>query len=264
MTRFRPCIDLHAGQVKQIVGGTLDSKTSSLQTNFISPHPPAHFARLYRDNALTGAHVIMLGPGNQDAARESLAAWPGGLQVGGGISDSNAKEWIDAGAEKVIITSFLFPDGTFSQSRLDSVLAALGGDKNKLVIDLSCRRHGGDDRWFVAMNKWQTITDTEVNQESISRLEPYCSEFLIHAADNEGLQRGIDEKLVEKLAQWCRIPVTYAGGGRNLEDLDRVKQLSGGKVDLTIGSALDCFGGSGVTLAECVEWNRQQESQEQN
>ncbi|KAL2201264.1 hypothetical protein P885DRAFT_26325 [Corynascus similis CBS 632.67] len=264
MTRFRPCIDLHAGQVKQIVGGTLDSKTSSLQTNFISPHPPAHFARLYRDNALSGAHVIMLGPGNQDAARESLAAWPGGLQVGGGISDSNAKEWIDAGAEKVIITSFLFPDGTFSQSRLDSVLAALGGDKNKLVIDLSCRRHGGDDRWFVAMNKWQTITDMEVNQESISRLEPYCSEFLIHAADNEGLQRGIDEKLVENLAQWCSIPVTYAGGGRNLEDLDRVKQLSGGKVDLTIGSALDCFGGSGVTLAECVEWNQQQELQEQN
>jgi len=101
MTRFRPCIDLHAGQVKQIVGGTLDSKTASLQTNFVSPHPPSHFARLYRDNDLTGAHVIMLGPGNQDAARESLAAWPGKLQVGGGINDKNAREWIDAGAEKV-------------------------------------------------------------------------------------------------------------------------------------------------------------------
>ncbi|KAL1842740.1 hypothetical protein VTJ49DRAFT_4378 [Mycothermus thermophilus] len=258
MTRFRPCIDLHAGQVKQIVGGTLDSKTTTLQTNFVSPHPPSHFAHLYRDNGLTGAHVIMLGPGNQDAAREALAAWPGGLQVGGGITDANAQEWIDAGAEKVIITSFLFPNGTFSQERLDSVLAALGGDKSKLVIDLSCRRQG-DDRWFVAMNKWQTITDMEVSEESIQRLEPYCSEFLIHAADNEGLQRGIDEKLVEKLAQWCSIPVTYAGGGRNLEDLEKVKQLSGGKVDLTIGSALDCFGGSGVTLAECVEWNRKQD-----
>ncbi|KAK4157927.1 hypothetical protein C8A00DRAFT_29155 [Chaetomidium leptoderma] len=263
MTRFRPCIDLHAGQVKQIVGGTLDSKTSSLQTNFVSPHPPAHFARLYRDNALAGAHVIMLGPGNRDAARESLAAWPGGLQVGGGINDSNAKEWIDAGAEKVIITSFLFPNGTFSQPRLDSVLAALDGDKSKLVIDLSCRRYGGEekDRWFVAMDKWQTITDMEVCQDSIQRLEPYCCEFLIHAADNEGLQRGIDEKLVEKLAQWCSIPVTYAGGGRNMEDLEKVKQLSGGRVDLTIGSALDCFGGSGVTLAECVEWNRKQEEE---
>ena len=178
MTRFRPCIDLHAGQVKQIVGGTLDSKTSTLQTNFVSPHPPAHFARLYRDNALAGAHVIMLGPGNRDAARESLAAWPGGLQVGGGINDTNAREWIDAGAEKVcyhlfpclcisnhpqvIITSFLFPNGTFSQPRLDAVLAALDGDKTKLVIDLSCRRHGNGDSWFVAMDKWQTITDMEV------------------------------------------------------------------------------------------------------
>ncbi|KAJ4304383.1 Enzyme that catalyzes the fourth step in the histidine pathway [Collariella sp. IMI 366227] len=259
MTRFRPCIDLHAGQVKQIVGGTLDSKTSSLQTNFVSPHPPAHFSRLYRDNELTGAHVIMLGPGNKDAAREALAAWPGKLQVGGGINDTNAKEWIDAGAEKVIITSFLFPNGTFSQPRLDAVLAALGGDKDKLVIDLSCRRHGSD-KWFVAMDKWQTITDMEVSKETIKALEPYCCEFLIHAADNEGLQRGVDEKLVEKLAQWCSIPVTYAGGGRNLEDLEKVKELSGSKVDLTIGSALDCFGGNGVTLAECVEWNRKQEA----
>ncbi|KAK4137421.1 1--5-methylideneamino imidazole-4-carboxamide isomerase-like protein [Trichocladium antarcticum] len=264
MTRFRPCIDLHAGQVKQIVGGTLDSTTTSLQTNFVSPHPPAHFAHLYRNNALAGAHVIMLGPGNRDAAREALAAWPGALQVGGGINDGNAREWIDAGAEKVIITSFLFPGGgTFSQPRLDAVLAALDGDRGKLVIDLSCRRHDSGDgeqaRWFVAMDKWQTITDMEVCQESIRQLEPYCSEFLIHAADNEGLQKGVDEKLVERLAQWCSIPVTYAGGGRNLEDLERVKGLSGGKVDLTIGSALDCFGGSGVTLAECVEWNRRQE-----
>ncbi|KAK5664218.1 hypothetical protein OQA88_434 [Cercophora sp. LCS_1] len=257
MTRFRPCIDLHAGQVKQIVGGTLDSKTSTLQTNFVSPHPPAYFSKLYRDSDLTGAHVIMLGPGNTEAAKESLAAWPGGLQVGGGISDKNAKEWIDAGADKVIITSYLFPNGTFSQPRLDAVLAALGGDTSKLVIDLSCRRRG-DSSWYVAMDKWQTITDMEVSAESIRQLEPYCSEFLIHAADNEGLQRGIDERLVEKLAEWCTIPVTYAGGGRNLEDLEMVKKLSGGKVDLTIGSALDCFGGSGVTLAECVEWNKKQ------
>ncbi|KAK3692849.1 1--5-imidazole-4-carboxamide isomerase [Podospora appendiculata] len=258
MTRFRPCIDLHAGQVKQIVGGTLDSATAALQTNFVSPHPPAHFAQLYRDGDLQGAHVIMLGPGNREAARESLAAWPGRLQVGGGITDENAREWIDAGAEKVIITSYLFPDGKFSQQRLDDVLAALGGDKTKLVIDLSCRRRG-DNAWFVAMNKWQTITDMEVSQESIKMLEPYCSEFLIHAADNEGLQRGIDEKLVQRLAEWCSIPVTYAGGGRHLQDLETVKQLSGGKVDLTIGSALDCFGGSGVTLAECIEWNNRQQ-----
>ena len=153
------------------------------------------------------------------------------------------------------------------------MLAALGGDKEKLVIDLSCRRRG--DTWFVAMNKWQTITDMEVNEgrrslflllrpllrwspDSIKSLEPYCSEFLIHAADNEGLQKGIDEKLVEKLAEWCSIPVTYAGGGRNLQDLDHVKDLSNTRVDLTIGSALDVFGGSGVTFEECVKWNQQQ------
>jgi phosphoribosylformimino-5-aminoimidazole carboxamide ribotide isomerase len=150
-------------------------------------------------------------------------------------------------------------------------LAALDGKKERLVIDLSCRRK--TETWYVAMNKWQTITDMEINQgkntpyayqlalteslaESIKALEPYCSEFLIHAADNEGLQKGIDEKLVEKLAEWCSIPVTYAGGGRNLQDLDYVKRLSDGKVDLTIGSALDVFGGSGVTFEECVNWNR--------
>ncbi|TWU73684.1 Enzyme that catalyzes the fourth step in the histidine pathway [Metarhizium rileyi] len=257
MTRFRPCIDLHAGQVKQIVGGTLDSTSSALQTNHVSPHPPSYFARLYRDNALDGAHVIMLGPGNTESAKQALQEWPGHLQVGGGINDKNASEWVDAGASKVIITSHLFPEEKFSQPRLDAVLEALGGDKDKLVIDLSCRRRG-EDTWFVAMNKWQTITDMEVNQESIKALEPCCSEFLIHAADNEGLQKGIDERLVERLAEWCSIPVTYAGGGRNLKDLDLVKRLSGGKIDLTIGSALDCFGGNGVKFDDCVVWNREQ------
>ncbi|PSS22441.1 hypothetical protein M430DRAFT_65607 [Amorphotheca resinae ATCC 22711] len=256
MTKFRPCIDLHSGQVKQIVGGTLTTTSADLKTNYVSKLPAGHFAKLYKDNGLEGAHVIMLGPGNEDAAKEALAEWKGGLQVGGGITDKNAKQWIEWGAERVIITSFLFPEGKFSQERLNSVLAALDGDKEKLVIDLSCRKK--DDTWFVAMNKWQTITDMEVNEESIKSLEPYCSEFLIHAADNEGLQKGIDEQLVEKLAQWCSIPVTYAGGGRNLQDLDHVKNLSKGRVDLTIGSALDIFGGSGVTFEECVKWNQQQ------
>ncbi|KAI1082251.1 Phosphoribosylformimino-5-aminoimidazole carboxamide ribotide isomerase [Whalleya microplaca] len=259
MTRFRPCIDLHAGQVKQIVGGTLDSETDELQTNHVSLHSTSFFASLYRAHDLEGGHVIMLGPGNEDAAKVALAAWPGHLQIGGGINDENAATWMERGASKVIITSFLFPDGKFSQERLDAVLAALGGEKDHLVIDLSCHRRE-DGRWFVAMNKWQTITDVEVNQESIKSLEPYCSEFLIHAADNEGLQQGIDEKLVERLAEWCSIPVTYAGGGRNIDDLELVKKLSGGKVDLTIGSALDCFGGEGVKLEECVEWNIKQAS----
>ena len=179
---------------------------------------------------------------------------------------------------QVIVTSYLFPDGKFSQAHLDSLLAAVGHDRNRLVIDLSCRRKGRT--CVVAMNKWQTLTDFEINAGNISHdpalctsalinderwragnlksLESHCSEFLIHAADNEGLQNGIDEELVGELAQWCSIPVTYAGGGRHLADLDRVKELSRGKVDLTIGSALDIFGGSLVTFEECVAWNQQQ------
>ncbi|KAL9028291.1 MAG: hypothetical protein Q9196_003328 [Gyalolechia fulgens] len=256
MTRFRPCIDLHSGQVKQIVGGTLSNTSSSLRTNYVSKLPASYFATLYKEHALNGAHVIKLGPGNDAAAQEALAAWPGGLQVGGGITADTAQLWIERGAEKVIVTSYLFIEARFSHHRLKAVLESLKNDTEKLVIDLSCRRTGS--RWMVAMNKWQTLTDTEVNQEIIRLLEPYCSEFLIHAADNEGLQKGIDEELVSRLGEWCTKPVTYAGGARHLEDLDLVKRLSSGKVDLTIGSALDIFGGSGLRFDECVKWNEEQ------
>ncbi|KUL88200.1 hypothetical protein ZTR_04025 [Talaromyces verruculosus] len=254
MTKFRPCIDLHSGQVKQIVGGTLTTVDSELKTNYISKLPASHYADLYRQHDLRGGHVVMLGPGNTEAAKEALKAWPGGLQVAGGITDQNASYWIEQGAEKVIITSFLFPEGKFSLDRLKSVLSSLGNDPSKLVLDLSCRKKG--NTWFVAMNRWQTITEMEITQESISMLEPYCSEFLIHAADVEGLQQGVDEELVSRLAEWCSIPVTYAGGARHLQDLEKVHVSSGGKVDLTIGSALDIFGGSGVTFDECIEWNK--------
>ncbi|KAI4180034.1 MAG: hypothetical protein LQ346_007073 [Caloplaca aetnensis] len=254
MTIFRPCIDLHSGQVKQIVGGSLSNNSSELKTNHTSNLPASHFANLYKQHALHGAHVIMLGPGNEEAAQEALETWHGGLQVGGGITVDNARLWIERGAEKVIVTSYLFPDAKFSPDRLAAVVKAIDGDIQKLVIDLSCRRIDG--KWMVAMNKWRTLTDMEVNQATIRRLEPSCSEFLIHAADNEGLQQGIDEELVSKLSQWCTIPVTYAGGGRRLEDLDLVKTLSGGKVDLTIGTALDIFGGEGVRFDACVEWNK--------
>jgi phosphoribosylformimino-5-aminoimidazole carboxamide ribotide isomerase len=161
MTKFRPCIDLHSGQVKQIVGGTLTEQEADLKTNYVSKHSARYYAKLYREHNLSGSHVIMLGPGNDDAAKQALIAWPNGLQVGGGITNKNAAQWIELGAERVIITSFLFPNGSFSQERLESVLQALGGVKERLVIDLSCRRKG--DTWFVAMNKWQTITDFEVN-----------------------------------------------------------------------------------------------------
>ncbi|CAI7578135.1 unnamed protein product [Penicillium bialowiezense] len=254
MTKFRPCIDLHSGQVKQIVGGTLSTVAADLKTNYVSKLPASHYAGLYQKHDLRGGHVVKLGPGNEEAAQEACKMWPGGLQIAGGITDKNAQYWIDQGADKVIITSFLFPGGKFSLERLQSVLSALNGDKSKLVLDLSCRRK--DNTWFVAMDRWQTITEMEINQESISLLEPYCAEFLIHAADVEGLQQGVDEELVSRLAEWCTIPVTYAGGARHLQDLEKVHISSKGKVDLTIGSALDIFGGSGVTFDECIEWNK--------
>ncbi|GJE84388.1 phosphoribosylformimino-5-aminoimidazole carboxamide ribotide isomerase [Phanerochaete sordida] len=250
-TLFKPCIDLHDGQVKQIVGGTLSDAPESLKTNFVATKPPAYYAELYKQHGLEGGHVIMLGKGNTEAAKQALAAWPGGLQVGGGITDQNCLEWIEAGASKVIVTSFLFPDGKFSAERLEKVSRLVG--KERLVIDVSCRRR--DDRWFVAMDKWQRITEMEVCKESLDMLSNYCSEFLIHAADVEGLCQGIDEDLVEKLGEWVTIPATYAGGAKSVGDLELVDILSDGKVDLTYGSSLDIFGGSLVKFDELVAYN---------
>ncbi|KAI1312602.1 Enzyme that catalyzes the fourth step in the histidine pathway [Mortierella claussenii] len=251
-TAFRPCIDLHSGQVKQIVGGSLSDKDESLlKTNFVSSEPPSYYAKLYRDQRLTGAHVIKLGAGNDEAAKECLRAWPDGLQVGGGINVDNAQAWIDAGAAKVIVTSYLFPGAKFSLERLQAISKAVG--KDRLVVDVSCRKRGSD--WIVAMDKWQTMTNMTVNKESLDILAEYCSEFLIHAADVEGLCKGIDQDLVQALGEWTSIPTTYAGGANALSDLDLVDRLSQGKVDLTYGSALDIFGGKTVKFDECVAWN---------
>ncbi|KAJ9094848.1 hypothetical protein QFC19_007777 [Naganishia cerealis] len=247
-SQFRPCIDLHGGLVKQIVGGTLGDDDSKLKTNFVATQSPKEFAEMYKKNNLTGGHVIKLGPGNDQAAREALAAWPGGLQVGGGIQVGNAQEWIDAGAEKVIVTSALFPKQKFSIEQLRAFSETVG--KDRLVVDVSCRKR--DNKWIVAMNKWQDLTDMEVNQESISLLEQYCSELLIHAADVEGLCQGIDEELVQQLGKWVSIPCTYAGGAKDLSDLELVSRLSQGKVDLTYGSSLDIFGGKTVKFADLV------------
>ncbi len=253
-TRFRPCIDLHEGRVKQIVGGTLDSDTEALRTNFVSDLPPAWFAERFAADGLRGGHVIKLGPGNDEAAREALAAYPDGLQVGGGITDENAAEWLEAGATHVIATSFLFDaGGRFREERLGRLVRAAGW--MQLVIDLSCRRVEGGG-WVVAMNRWRTLTDLTLDHSTLDALADSCAEFLIHAADVEGRCEGIDEELVAMLGGWGRKPVTYAGGARSLADLERVESLSGGKVDLTIGSALDLFGGSLVKYADCVEFNR--------
>ncbi len=253
MTRFRPCIDLHQGMVKQIVGGSLRDDGAGPTENFVSDKPPRWFAETFRNDALTGGHVIKLGPGNDEAAREALAAWPGGLQIGGGISASNAKDWLDAGASHVIVTSALFDaDGRFLERALDALVKAIGAEK--LVIDLSCRRTS--DGWTVAMNRWQTLTNLDVTAATLDRLAPHCAEFLIHAADVEGLCGGIDAELVSLLGNWGQIPVTYAGGAATMADLRLIESAGRGNVDVTVGSALDLFGGKGLIYKDLVAWNQ--------
>ncbi|MFM2169918.1 MAG: hypothetical protein RI957_147 [Verrucomicrobiota bacterium] len=252
MTKFRPCIDLHRGKVKQIVGGTLREGDDGPRENFVSEYDAAWYARRYRDDQLTGGHVICLGPGNEEAARQALAAWPGGLQVGGGIRADNAETWLEAGASHVIVTSALFdPQGHFLPHRLDALVSEVGRDR--VVIDLSCRRT--DRGWTVAMNRWQTLTDLEVCTATLDQLSGQCAEFLIHAADVEGLCGGIDHDLVKLLGAWGRIPLTYAGGVADITDLDTIDRLSHGSMDVTVGSALDLFGGRGVAYADLISWN---------
>ncbi len=257
MTRFRPCIDLHAGKVKQIVGSTLSDSGAGLKTNFVSDRDAAWYGALYRQDALPGGHVIMLGPNNEEAAKSALSAFPGGLQVGGGIRPCNAAEYLDAGASHVIVTSYLFEtDGRFSETRLDKMIAAAG--RERLVIDLSCKATG--EGWTVAMNRWQTLTDLRVTPETLRHLASCCAEFLIHAVDVEGKCEGIDEGLVAFLGEHSPVPMTYAGGVHRLEDFQRIQDLSTGRVDATVGSALDLFGGSGVRYADLLAFNRRSEA----
>jgi phosphoribosylformimino-5-aminoimidazole carboxamide ribotide isomerase len=253
MTKFRPCIDLHQGVVKQIVGGTLRDVGAGPTENFVSDRPAGWFATTFRDDGLRGGHVIKLGPGNDAAAREALAAYPGGLQIGGGINEANAQTWLDAGASHVIVTSALFDaEGKFLEEVLRSLVGKIG--KQRLVIDLSCRRTA--DGWTVAMNRWQTLTELLLSPATLDRLAPYCDEFLIHAADVEGLCRGIDADLVALLGTWGKCPVTYAGGAATPADLALVEQAGSGAVDVTVGSALDLFGGKGLIYQDLVAWNR--------
>ncbi|MGC3958213.1 MAG: phosphoribosylformimino-5-aminoimidazole carboxamide ribotide isomerase [Verrucomicrobiota bacterium] len=249
---FRPCIDLRNGKVVQIVGGTLSEDSAAVRTNFVSERPAAWFAAQYRRDGLTGGHVIMLGPGNDAEARSALAAYPGGLQIGGGVNADNARSWLDAGASHVIVTSWVFRDGQVDWARITELVKLIG--KERLVIDLSCRiRHG---QYFVVTDRWQKFTDVILSQATLEKFAASCAEFLIHAVDVEGLCRGIDGELVSKLGQWTTIPVTYAGGANSLADLKTVSRLGQGRVHLTIGSALDIFGGAGVRYVEAVAFNR--------
>jgi phosphoribosylformimino-5-aminoimidazole carboxamide ribotide isomerase len=238
--KFRPCIDLHQGVVKQIVGSTLNDETGDRpETNFQSAKPASFFAELYRSDGLTGGHIIQLGPDNEAAATSALNAWPEGMQIGGGINGENAKAWLDRGASAIIVTSWVFHDGTVDEGRLATLQNAVG--KERLVLDLSCRKQG--EQYKIVTNRWQTFTDEAISPALLGRLAKSCGEFLIHAVDVEGKRQGIETKIVDLLGQWGEIPMTYAGGIRSMTDIDRIGELGRGQIDFTVGSALDIFGG---------------------
>ncbi len=249
--RFRPCIDLHDGRVKQIVGSSLGDNQNALRTNFASDLPPAYYAELYRRDNLVGGHVIMLGKGNEDAAAEALSAWPGGMQVGGGINDQNALNWLDKGASHVIVTSHVFHDGCLDHTRLAQLVQMVG--KKHLVLDLSCRwRENG---YYVVTDRWQKFTHLKISPTVLTDLARYCDEFLVHAVDVEGKCMGIDTRLLTLLAESTTIPTTYAGGVASMDDLDRIRISGQGRIDVTVGSALDIFGGHGLSYKEVVAFH---------
>jgi phosphoribosylformimino-5-aminoimidazole carboxamide ribotide isomerase len=249
--RFRPCIDLRSGKVVQLVGGTLNDAGAGTVTNFESERPASYFAGRYRRDELPGGHVIALGPGNESAMMAALMAFPGGFQVGGGMTPDNAGRFLDAGASHVIVTSYVFRDGRIDADRLDRLVRVTG--RERLVLDLSCRRCEGGYR--VVTDRWQTFTEVDVTPSALQSLAAFCNEFLVHGVDVEGLRMGIEAPLVELLGRHCPVPVTYAGGVRSVDDLEQVRQLGQGRVDVTIGSALDIFGGR-VPYADVVAWHR--------
>lgn len=250
--RFRPCIDLHQGAVKQIIGGTLrDGEGGKAETNYTSTNPSSYYAEMYARDGLPGGHVIMLGPGNEDAAREALAAYPGGLQVGGGITSSTALEWLDEGASHVIVTSWVFRNGAVDWDRVKELSDIVG--RERLVLDLSCRRK--QEGYVVCADRWQTETDVLLSNTTLSRFGEFASELLVHAVDVEGRRAGMDETLLTLLAS-SDVPVTYAGGVRDMNDLELARRLADGRVDVTVGSALDIFGGS-MRYRDAVGWQRE-------
>jgi phosphoribosylformimino-5-aminoimidazole carboxamide ribotide isomerase len=252
--KFRPCIDLHDGQVKQIVGSTLTDNGKGLSTNFSSEHPSSFYAELYRRDRLTGGHIIKLGPGCDQAAIEALQSYPGGMQIGGGITADNAEFWLSQGASHVIVTSYVFQAGQVFTDRLANLVSRVG--RERLVLDLSCRKKDG--AYYVVTDRWQTFTELTISPETLSYFSEFCAEFLIHAVDVEGKCAGIAEDLVTALGAWTPIPTTYAGGVKNVDDLYKVATLGQGRLDVTIGSALDIFGGTGIRYQDAVAFNRGQ------
>uniref|UniRef100_A0A7N0V2B6 1-(5-phosphoribosyl)-5-[(5-phosphoribosylamino)methylideneamino] imidazole-4-carboxamide isomerase HISN3, chloroplastic n=1 Tax=Kalanchoe fedtschenkoi TaxID=63787 RepID=A0A7N0V2B6_KALFE len=256
---FRPCIDIHKGKVKQIVGSTLKDSmegAEALVTNFESDKSPVEFANMYKADELTGGHVIMLGadPLSQSAAIEALRAYPGGLQVGGGINSDNCMSYIDEGASHVIVTSYVFNNGRMDLERLADLVRVVS--KTRLVLDLSCRKKGG--KYAIVTDRWQKFSDVFLDARVLDFLANFADEFLVHGVDVEGKKLGIDEELVALLGRHSPIPVTYAGGVTVMEDLERIKIAGMGRVDVTVGSALDIFGGN-LAYKDVVAWHFRQQ-----
>lgn len=244
---FRPCIDIHNGKVKQIVGGSLRDENNQAKENFVAKQDAAFFAKLYRQRHIKGGHIILLNPVGSEfynATREqamlALRAYPGGMQIGGGITADNASAFLDAGASHVIVTSYVFRDGVVNYENLKRLVSAVG--RERLVLDLSCRRKGDD--YYIVTDRWQRFTGETIDVSLLGRLAEFADEFLIHAVDVEGKARGIEEDLVKLLGDWGQLPITYAGGVGDFGDLRLLQELGGGRLNVTIGSALDLFGGA--------------------
>ena len=245
--KFRPCIDIHNGKVKQIVGGSLKDSGNQARENFASEYDSTYYANLYKKDGLTGGHIILLNPvsseyygATREQALQALRAYPGGMQVGGGITAENAAEYIRAGASHVIVTSYIFRDGEILWENLNQLTKAVG--REHIVIDLSCRKK--EDGYYIVTNRWQTFTQMKVCREILEMLSDYCDEFLVHGVDAEGKSSGVEEELVAILSGYEGHPVTYAGGIGSMEDLEQFAKISEEKLDFTIGSALDLFGGN--------------------
>jgi phosphoribosylformimino-5-aminoimidazole carboxamide ribotide isomerase len=243
---FRPCIDIHNGKVKQIIGGSLKDAGDQATENYVAEQDAVYFAKLYQKEGIKGGHIILLNPASSTYYKETraqaelaLGAYPGGLQIGGGITAENAKEFLDAGASHVIVTSYVFRDGKINYENLARLKDAVG--REHLVLDLSCRKK--DDFYYIVTDRWQKFTDEKVSITLLDELSSYCDEFLIHAVDVEGKAKGIEKELVRLLGKWGKIPVTYAGGVGSFEDLRELKELGKDRLNVTIGSALDLFGG---------------------
>lgn len=244
--KFRPCIDIHNGKVKQLVGGSLKDEGDQAEENFVSGKSAAEFANLYKKDGLTGGHIILLNAvsskyfeATRQQAVEALKAYPGGMQIGGGVTDENAPHWIEAGASHVIVTSFVFRDGKINYENLKKLAAAVG--KEHIVLDLSCRKKQGD--YYIVTDRWQTFTEEKVSTELLHTLSAYCDEFLIHGVDVEGKGNGMEEELIKIISNFDQTKITYAGGISSIDDVRKFGELCQGKLDYTIGSALDLFGG---------------------